>query len=912
MSLTPGTRLGASEITSLLGAGGMGEVYRARDSKLKREVALKVLPADVSNDPERLARFQREAEVLASLNHPYIAQVYGLEHSAWGTALVMELVDGEDLSERIARGPISPDEALPIARQIAEALEAAHDAGIIHRDLKPPNIKVRPDGTVKVLDFGLAKEIETGVGKRESGVGGTLSAPAITTPAITMQGIILGTAAYMSPEQARGRPVDKRSDIWAFGVVLYEMLTGRRPFDGDSVTDALAAVLTREPDYGALPAAIPPGVSALLRRCLDRDVRTRLRDIGEARVLLSTPGLSLEPGRDGELPAAPIAGARRWRLAVPWAALALGVVAAGVWFWSTPRATSADAPLLSLGIDGGGDTTLAGAGWAGLNWVGPTVVLSPDGRAMVFIARGSAGGRWQLYFRRLDQLNARALAGTEGAYAPFFSPDGGSVGFFAGGRLLKVVLAGGTVTPVTTVEEARGGAWAPDGTIVFAPKPDGPLWRIPAEGGTPTPVTMLDAASETTHRWPQVLPGGTHVLFTSHDDRSASREGTIEIQPLAGGPRTVVHKGGLYGRYVNSGHVLFVRDGQLFAAMFDLARLAIAGPATPVVADVAYAMTNGTAQFSVSENGLLAYRRARNTQRVLQWMDFAGQFDSIRSVPAEYQEMRFSPDGRRALLVIADGAQSDVWVYDLDSDRMSRLTFHPDNDWSAIWSPDGRFVVYGSWRADAGTFNLFVHRADGTGEPQRLTTSRNHQLPVEWHPSGRYILYTEERRGTGADLMVLPLETTPEGDLSPGTPRVLLGTPANELAGEFSPDGRWVAYTSDESGRTEVYVQPFPRPGGRWQVSTEGAEWVEWYRDLMYGRSEEVVMAVPYRVEGQTFVAAKPRVWMRIPPGVLWLDPAPDSSRAAVIRSEETRRESMVLLVNVFEHLRRTAGSAAR
>ena len=509
-------------------------------------------------------------------------------------------------------------------------------------------------------------------------------------------------------------------------------------------------------------------------------------------------------------------------------------------------------------------------------------------------------------------MNAVALAGTEGAYAPFFSPDSGNVGFFSGGRLLKVVLAGGTVTPITTVEEARGGAWAPDGTIVFAPKPEGPLFRVSAEGGQVSPVTAMNSEGETTHRWPQVLPGGTHVLFTSHDDRSASREGTIEVQPLAGGARKVIHKGGLYGRYVNSGHLLYVRNGQLFGAVFDRTRLELAGPATPVVKDVAYAMTSGTAQFSVSDTGLLAYRRARNPQRVLQWMNFAGQFESIRTVPGEYQEMRFSPDGTRALLVIGEGAQSDIWVYDLASDRISRVTFHPDNDWSAVWSPDGRFIAYGSWRADAGTFNIFVHRADGTGEPQRLTTSRNQQLPVEWHPSGRHLLYTEERRGTGSDLMVLPMETMPDGAWRPGPPSVLLGTPANELAGEFSPDGRWLAYTADDSGRAEVYVQPFPGPGGRWQVSTEGAEWVEWYKDLMYGRSEEVVMSVPYRVQGQTFVAEKPRVWMRIPPGVLWLDPSPDSSRAAVIRSEEARRESMVLLVNVFDHLRRTAASDER
>jgi serine/threonine-protein kinase len=634
-----------------------------------------------------------------------------------------------------------------------------------------------------------------------------------------------------------------------------------------------------------------------------------LRDIGEARIALSASGTAADAG----LAARPGGEASPWWRRASLMMLAAIVLLAAALFWRAPAATPTEAPLLSLGIEGGGDTPLAGVGWAGLNWVGPTVALSPDGRVIVFIARGSAGGRWQLYLRRLDELKAAPLAGTEGAYAPFFSPDGGSIGFFSGGQLLKIVLAGGTVTPITTVEDGRGGAWAPDGTIVFAPAAVGPMFRVAADGGTPTPVTTLDAgAGATTHRWPQVLPGGTHVLFTSHDDGSASREGTIEVQPLAGGPRTVVHKGGLYGRYVPSGHLLFVREGTLFAAAFDPSRLELTGRPVPVVDDVAHSLINGTAQFSTSDNGLLAYRRARNAERVVQWMDFAGQYQSIREQPAEYQEMRWSSDGQRALMVIGEGAQSDVWVYDLSGDRMTRLTFHPDNDWSAIWSPDGRHFAYGSWRADAGTFNLFVHRTDGTGEPQRMTTSRNSQLPVEWHPSGRYLLFSEERRGTGLDLMVLPLEPSASGEWQAGMPRVLLGTPANEAAGEFSPDGRWLAYTSDESGRTEVYVQPFPDPGGRWQVSTEGAEWVEWYQELMYGRSEEVVMSVPYRVKGRTFVAEKPRVWMRIPPGVLWLDPAPDSTRAAVIRSEEARGESMVLLVNFFDHLRRAVTAGAR
>jgi Tol biopolymer transport system component len=903
--LSPGTRLGAYEIIGAVGAGGMGEVYRASDTTLRREAAIKILPAAFATDPDRLARFEREARTLASLNHPNIAQIYGFEHTGDSRALVMEFVSGEDLAERLSGGPIPVEEAIVIARQIGDALEAAHEAGIIHRDLKPANIRVRSDGTVKVLDFGLAKMQDAAADPPSHAA---LNSPTITSPAaMTGIGMILGTGAYMAPEQARGKAVDKRADIWAFGVVLYEMLTGHRLFEGDTVSDALAAVLTREPEYARLPSETPRAVRALLQRTLQRDVRLRLRDIGEARIALSPAGIKPE-GPATSQTASP--GPRRgWLNVLPWALVGATALVAGAITWNRngSQQTSAEAPALSLGIDAGGDTPLAGVGWAGLNWVGPTAVLSPDGRTIAFIARRPAGGRWQLYVRRLDELKATGLPGTEGAYAPFFSPDGRSIGFFAGGQLSKVTLGGGAVTTICAAEEGRGGAWASDGTIVFTPRPEGPLFRVSADGGVPAPVTTLDAG-ETTHRWPQVLPGGTHVLFTAHDDKSASRSGTIEVQALAGGERKVIHRGALSGRYSSSGHLLYVQDGRLFAAPFDLTRLEVTGRSVPVVDDVAHSLTNGTAQFAVSDTGLLAYRRARNPKRILQWIDFAGQFQSLRDLPAEYQELRFSPDSKRLLLVIGDGAQSDVWVYDLTGDRISRLTFHPDNDWSPIWSPDGSRFAYASWRADVGTFNIFVHRTDGTGEPQRLTTSRNQQLPMAWHPSGRYLLYSEHRRGTGVDLKLLPLEPT-ESDWRAGTSSVLLGSPANESSGEFSPDGRWLAYTSDESGRSEVYVRPFPGPGGRWQVSTEGAEWLEWRKQILYGRSEEVVLSVPYRIDGLTFVAEKPRVWMRIPPGVLWLDPSPDSLHAAVIRSEDTRRESMVLLVNFFDHLRRIVGS---
>ena len=565
--------------------------------------------------------------------------------------------------------------------------------------------------------------------------------------------------------------------------------------------------------------------------------------------------------------------------------------------------------MLSLGIDAGGDTPLAGVGWVGLNWVGPTAILSPDGRVIVFVARGEAGGRWQLYGRRLDELKAIPIAGTEGAYAPFFSPDGRFIAFFADGRLSKVALAGGSVTTICPALNGRGGTWTPDGTIIFTPKPDGPLFRVSADGGAPSPFSALRAAGETTHRWPQVLPGGTHVLFTSYDDTDRSRAGTIEVLPLAGGERKVLHRDAHFGRYASSGHLLYVQDGKLFAAPFDLSRLAETGRPVEVVVDVAHSLLNGTAQYALSDAGLLVYRRANNSNRALQWMDFAGQLQKIRDLSADYQEVKFSPDGSRMLVGISDGRQTDVWAYELAADRISRLTFYDDDDWAPVWSPDGHHFAYASWRADVGTFNIFVHRTDGTGEPQRLTNSHNRQTPVAWHTAGRYLLYEEDRMGTGTDLMLLPVELTPGGEVRAGEPRVLLGGKANETTGRFSPDGAWFAYTSDESGRSEVFVQPFPPTGGRWQVSSEGAEWIEWRKQLFYGRSEEVVMSVSYRTDGRTFVAEKPRVWMRIPPGVLWLEPTADGSRAAVIRSEDVRRESMVLVVNFFDYLRRKLGT---
>jgi serine/threonine-protein kinase len=786
-------------------------------------------------------------------------------------------------------------------RQMAEGLEAAHERGIVHRDLKPANVRLTRDGSVKILDFGLAK-----VGEPEvADVGSGSNSPTLAHHSMSA-GMILGTAAYMAPEQARGLSVDKRADIWAFGVVFYELLAGRRPFEGQTLSDTLAAVLTHDPDFTLLPAPTPAGVRTLLSRCLQRDVKSRLRDIGEARIALSNSS-----GLAAAAPSSPYRQDDAWPLRrwLPLALIAATVVAAAASFAPRlpSRISSSNPELLTLGIDAGGDTAIAGVGWIGLNWVGPTAVLSPDGHVLVFIARGASGGRWQLYARRLDELKARVLAGTEGAYAPFFSPDGSSVGFFAGGQLSKVALDGGTVTPICPAEEARGGTWSEAGTIVFAPRPEGALFSVSADGGAPAQLTTLDSASgETTHRWPQFLPGGTTVIFTAHAE--SGRAGNVVAQ-TADGRRSVVHRGGLFGRYAPSGHLLYLNEGKLFAAPFDVKALTVTGRAVPVVEEVAHAVLSGTAQYSFSNTGLLTYRRDRSRNRLLEWMDASGQVRPLRAVAAEYQEARFAPDGGRLLLVIGEGSQSDVWVYDIARDAMTRVTFDADNDWAPIWSPDGTHVAYSSWRPDVGTFNLFVQRAGGGGEPQRLTTSRNRQLAIEWHPDGKQILFAEDRAGTGSDLMLLPIALTAEGVPKTGTPRALLDSPSNELAGEFSPDGKWLAYTSDESGRSEVYVRPFPAQAGRWQASTEGAEWVEWRANgqLFYGRSEEVVMRVPYRIDGSTFVAEKPQVWMRIPQGVSWVEPSMDGTRAAAIRSEDARPESMVLVVNFFERLRRVA-----
>ena len=707
MALTPGTRIGAYEVTGQIGVGGMGEVHRARDTRLDRDVAIKILPEAFAADAERVARFQREAKVLASLNHPNIAIIHGLEYAEGAHALVMELVEGEDLAQCIARGAIPLDEALPIAKQIADALEAAHEAGIIHRDLKPANIKLRPDGTVKVLDFGLAKAMDPVAdhGPAKAGHHVLSQSPTITSPAMTQAGIILGTAAYMSPEQARGKAVDRRADIWAFGCVLYEMVTARRAFEGDDIAITLAAVMMKEPNWRALPAATPVALRRLLTRCLKKDPKARMRDIGDARLQIEEL-LSGTPEEIGS-PAIPQA-LSLWRRMMPWAAAgALAAALAAVLVLWLPWRTASPSTPLRLSAELGADVSLRTGAAAALS-------LSPDGAMLVFTAQ-KPGGAFQLYIRRLEQLAALPLSGTDGANNPFFSPDGQWVAFFADGKLKKIAVTGGAAVMVgDDALTSSGGTWSEDSTtITFSPQRSGSLVRVSSEGGKPEPLTTL-GDGQVTHRWPQMLPGGKAVLFTAHAGISGFDDANLEVQPLPAGARKVVQRGAFYGRYLPSGHLVYIHDGTLFAAPFDVNRLAMSGPPVAVLEGVVSNAGSGAANFAVSDNGTFVYLPGRDAGRgaLIEWMNREGKATPLRATPADWSNLVFAPDGHRLALDIFDGRQTNVWTYEWERDSPSRLTLAPGIALKPVWTPDGKRIVFASPRSDTGGGNLYWQRAD--------------------------------------------------------------------------------------------------------------------------------------------------------------------------------------------------------
>jgi Tol biopolymer transport system component len=746
MALASGTRLGSYEVVSQIGAGGMGEVYRAQDTKLARDVAIKVLPEAFAHDAERLSRFQREAKMLAALNHPNIATIYGLEQSGGTSYLVMELVPGETLQERVKReGPVAVEEALAIAKQIAEALEAAHEKQIIRRDLKPANVKLTPEGKVKVLDFGLAKAFAGDASSEDIGNSPTLS------QAATMQGVILGTAAYMSPEQARGRAVDKRTDIWAFGCVLYELLTGKPAFQGEDVTEILASVVKSEPDWTALPANISPSIRVLLQRCLRKDRRQRTPDAATIRIEIED---AIDAPKDSGATQTAPASMSKLLLAVVAAVTIIAVVMAFGWWRATQPG---ERSLVRLDVDLGPEVSLGSPR-------GTNTILSPDGRRMVYVSQG------RLFTRRLDQPSAAELAGTQGAFAPFFSPDGQWIAFFAQSKLKKISVEGGAAIVLCDTGTASGGSWGEDGNIIAALGALTGLSRIPSAGGPPMSVTDLQSG-EVTHRWPQILPGGKAVLFTTSTTITGFEGANIEVMSLANHRRKTLVRGGTYGRYLPSGHLVYVNRGTLFAVPFEVDRLEMRGTPVPVLDQVSYNSTFGSAEFDFSQTGTMIYHSggAGSGLLTVQWLDTAGKTEPLLTKPDAYQHPSLSPDGSRLAL-----NTSDIWVYEWQRDTMTRLTFGPSVSRYPIWSPDGRYIVY-----EAVGVGMFWTRSDGSGKPQSLTQSKNQQTPWSLTSDGKRLAFLQLSPQNQYDIWTISLESDGTG-LRAGKPEPFLQTPFDQ------------------------------------------------------------------------------------------------------------------------------------
>jgi len=894
-ALATGTRLGIYQITAQLGVGGMGEVYQAHDTKLDRDVAIKVLPHTFAADPDRLTRFEREARVLAALNHPNIAQIYGFEDSSGVNALVMELIDGETLWDRLQRGPIPLAETLPIARQIADALEAAHDKGIIHRDVKPSNVALTSTGLVKVLDFGLAKATVAMVTNgRQS--------PAVPVTTVGT-GILLGTAAYMSPEQARGQAIDKRTDIWAFGCVLYEMLTGRLAFGGATTSDHIAAILEREPDWSRLPPETPSGVTQSLRRCLEKDSRSRWHDIADARLQLDQPYEATSGRRR-----------RSTRTAVTLAAavaLTVGIGAASL-FFSMRHARAAATMPVRLEVELGADASMP-------TEVGPNVALSPDGTTLSFVALTHEARTGQLYVRRLDQLSATPLAGTEDARNPFFSPDGRWIAFFDVGqdKLKKVSVAGGQPVKLCDVRAGRGGTWMDDDWIVLQSNAfeRNALVRVPAAGGSPEPFISAPKIYASI-RWPQVLPGGKAVLYTA-GVAGQFEAGTVYVQSVAGGePRAVVNNG-YYGHFVETGHILYVSHGSVFAIPFNVDRLEVSGTAVQVVEGVSASAGTGSADFAVSHTGMLMYVPSNSNDDVLSLMDRSGAVTPMLAGPGIWSEPVFSPDGGRLAMEISNGTHFDVWVYDLAHATWTTIT-HENTDFTRpVWTPDGRRLAFGL-RRDGAT-NLYLSPADGTGEPQRLTRSPNRQEPWSWHPSGKFLAYFERMPNGITQLMVLPMSGDEVSGWKPGQPKPFRPTAFAEAYPMFSSDGRWIAYTSSETGHSEVLVEPFPGPGVRVPISSGGGNTPHWSatrNELLFRAADNRIMVASYQAAGNSFRADKPRLWSPrpLPPSIMrplqWapFDVYPDGDRVALFVPPEPapgQRDKVILVFDFLNELRR-------
>jgi serine/threonine protein kinase len=910
-----GQRLGAYDVGLLIGAGGMGEVYRARDSKLNREVAIKVLLPAVANDAERLARFRREAQTLASLNHPGIAQIYGLEDVGSGPFLVMELVDGPTLADRISHGALSIDEALAIARQIVDALEAAHERGIIHRDLKPANIKVCDDGSVKILDFGLAKALDPGTGNREPG--SAANSPTITSPAMTQAGLILGTAAYMSPEQAKGRVVDKRTDVWAFGCVLYEMLTGRRAFDGEDVTDTIAAVVRGEPNWNAVPAGTPPQIRLLLRRCLEKDRKARIPDIGVARFLLNET-ISMPS------PAALASPRSRRALAIAAAVgLAIAVIVTAVSWRAWSPEPQRQLPVRFIFAPPSSQPLM-------LQCNDRDVTIAPDGSFIVYRSGSSSQTQPSLAVRGLNELEPRPLPGTTNGRFPFISPDGRWVGFQAGTELRKVAVAGGPTMLITRVSGLpRGASWGEDGYIVFG-TPNG-LHRVHADGGEPAALTTLDPNKPEQHVLPHLLPGGKWLVFTTfpNTDYLAARLEALEVET---GQRKLLLQAGQDAAYVDSGHLIYglanaTGDAEsrfqtsLRAVRFDPARVAVIGEPVSLV-DQVRGGTSPAVSYSVSRRGDLIYVPGAGVStptvpRTLTWVNRQGQETAIAAPTRTYAVARLSPDGTRVALDVRDQTM-DISIWDLGRQTLTPLSRHPAQDLSPIWTLDGKRVIWTSTRG-GGNPNLYWQAADGTGDAERLTVSAVNQFPTSTTPDGDLVLVfgASGNNKNVMDLFTLALKD-PARKVEP-----LLAAEGMDFGAEVSPDGKWLAYHSNISGEFQVYVRPFPNvQDSRLQISTSGGSRAAWSRngrELFYLDREGLLtsVAIP-AATGAAFSAGTPvKILNRkyyAGASLLGLDLrgydiSPDGQRFLMIKEPEsvplvTQSANMILVLNWVDELK--------
>ncbi len=870
MALAPGTQLGPYEILGEpIGRGGMGEVYKAHDPRLRRDVAIKVSAARFNE------RFEREARAVAALNHPNICQIYDVGPNY----LVMELIEGPTLAERIKEGAIAVEEALVIAKQIGAALEAAHEKQITHRDLKPGNVKIRTDGVVKVLDFGLAK------------VGGpppaTISEDSPTlSMAMTEAGMILGTAAYMAPEQAKGKPVDKRADIWAFGVVLYEMVTGKRPFQGEEMVEILAAVVHGQPDL----SPVPQPVRRLIGKCLEKDPNKRLRDMSGMEFLLleeaaPAPVLAASPPQSSKLP---------WIAAAAFAVLA----AVTAWMlWPQPKPLL---PLTRLEVDLG-DVSLGAAN-------GPDVVISPDGTKLAYIS----GGR--MYLLKIDQPQAVPLELTvAGNGGPAFSPDGAWIAFPNNG-FRKIAATGGASQLLFPSSNSRGVDWGADGSVVVGTG-QGPLLKVAEAGGEPQPITKPNAGEF--HRWPQILNGGQAVLFTAQTGGNTDAA-SIDVVSVKDGTRKTLLRGGGFGRYVEAsdgtGYLTYVNGGTLFAVPFDSAKLEVHGTPTPVLDGVGSLDSQGGARLSFSRTGTLVYRGgAALGTRVVRFMNAAGATETILERRDNYTYPRLSPDGQKLSIVATEGGSPDLWVYDVKGGRSTRLTTNVGATFAPTWTPDGRYVVF------QGPGGMFWTRSDGGSQPQQLTQSKNIQYPYSFTPDGKRLAYSEVSPTTSFDNWTVPLEVTSAG-LKAGTPENLMQTPVEERHPAFSPDGHWMAYTSNETGRYEVYVRRFPDTGGKWTVSAGGGHYPVWSkngRDLFYRTEDGQVMVAPYSIKGDAFAADAPRKFADKKLALMSAngsyDVAPDGRIVGLFPAEDegsARAQSHVtFLINFADEIRRRVGT---